>query len=42
MHRVRRHAVKSREAFSGAIAVTRELVHAWDPGQLLDGGAPLD
>jgi len=34
--------VKSRDDYDRAIVLTRELMHAWDPGKLLAGGAPRD
>jgi hypothetical protein len=34
--------MKSREDYDRAIVLTRTLVHAWDPGRLLAGGAPRD
>jgi hypothetical protein len=35
-------SVKTREDYDRAIVLTRELMHAWDPGKLLAGGAPRD
>lgn len=34
--------MKTREDYDRAIVLTRELMHAWDPGKLLAGGAPRD
>ena len=34
--------LKSRDDYDRAIAVTREVVHAWDPYDLISGGAPAD
>ena len=34
--------MKSRDDYDRAIVLTRALVHAWDPGKLLAGGAPRD
>jgi hypothetical protein len=34
--------LKTREDYDRAIAVTREVLHAWDPYDLISGGAPAD
>jgi hypothetical protein len=34
--------LRTRDDYDRAIAVTREVVHAWDPYDLIAGGAPAD
>jgi hypothetical protein len=34
--------LKTRDDYDRAVALTRGLVRAWDPGNLLRGGAPDD